>query len=433
MRKITLFICYLISGTIILFGQDKETRKINVDIKSSVELNNMAYFKKEAHKINSRNEGTLNLKGTVEFDKESSFKMEMVSRKDLQDHFRNRLLYLREAYFLFVNQKIDVRLGKQLATWGTADIYSPTNNLNPVDYSDFFDLENNQLGVWMVRAKRFHGNHAYTEVLISPSLPTIAVPNPNSRWVIGLPRAMPHPSETNILLPINYAYADIHPNYRDIGFMMGCRNGITLGQWDLSQSALIGPNFSPTFTESINSIDASGVNVELKPNYQRQYVFGLDFATAFKYLGLRGEMALKGLSEPNSKHGLSTLYYEYTIGVDRTFSRLVFNKNVQTIFQWVQQIVLKDEEAVEGNIRFFLQKAIIFRTELALNYFSSFTIQSLYTLDAKNWYIQPSLKYRILDGLTLMTSADIVFGKTNGFLGQYINNDRFQLKIMYDF
>lgn len=433
MRKLLLFICYFISGATFLFGQNKEAQKINFDIQGSVELNYMAYFNKEAQKINSRNEGTLNLKGILEFDEEAAFKIEIESRKDLQDNFRNRLLYVREAYFLFVDKKIDVRIGKQLANWGTADIYSPTNNLNPVDYSDFFDLEDNQLGVWMIRAKHYHSNHFYTEALISPFLPKTAVPNPNSRWVVGLPTEMPHPSQTNVFIPINYEYADLYPDFNDIGLMMGLRNGITFGQWDISQSLLVGPNFSPTFTDSLNSFDVSEIIVDLKPNYQRQYVVGLDFATAFKHLGLRGEMALKGLSEPNSKKGLATLYYEYTIGVDHTFSRLLFNKNVTTILQWVQQIVIKDEQPMEGNIRFFLRRAIALRTDLAINYFSSVTIQTLYTLDARNWYVQSSLKYRVLDGLTVKASTDIVFGKANGFLGQYINNDRFQLKLIYDF
>lgn len=106
-----------------------------------------------------------------------------------------------------------MRIGKQLVSWGTADIYSPTNNLNPVDYTDFFDLEDNQLGVWMLRAKRFHTNRFSTEVLISPFLPTIAAPNTDSRWVVGLPKEVPHPSKANIFIPIQYQYINLYPDF----------------------------------------------------------------------------------------------------------------------------------------------------------------------------------------------------------------------------
>ena len=160
---------------------------------------------------------------------------------------------------------------------------------------------------------------------------------------------------------------------------------------------------------------------------------GFDFATTFKYFGLRGELALKGLSEPNSKSGLATLYYEYTIGIDRTFSQLVFDKNVLVILQWVRQRILREQTPMDNNIRFFLQKSLLLRTELAINYYSSFTIQTLYTLDAQNVYIRPSLKYRILDGLTIVAQADILFGKPNGFLGQFLGNDRWGVSLKYDF
>ena len=432
MRKL-LWLLFVLSSPIWLLSQKEASSKIKFSLQGKVAIDNLVYFKKQAKKINSRNEGTVNLKGTIEFDEEAIFKIQVASRKDLQDDFRDRLGYVREAYFHFVDRKLDMSIGKQLASWGTADIYSPTNNLNPVDYTDFFDLEDNKLGVWMVKAKRFHTNRFFTEVLISPFLPTIAAPNTDSRWVVGLPSQVPHPSETNSFIPIQYNYVNLYPDYKDVGLMMGFRNGVTIGQWDVSQSFLVGPNFTPSFSQGESRLGQSAIQVDLAPIHQRQYVFGIDFATAFKYVGFRGEMALKGLSKENSKRGLSTLYYEYTIGLDRTFSRLIFNKNLTVIAQWVQQIILAEDRPMDNNIRFFLQRAMMLRTELALNYFSSFTIQALNTLDTNSWYIQASLKYRILDGWTVMARTDLVFGKANGFLGQFINNDRLQLKITYDF
>ena len=101
--------------------------------------------------------------------------------------------------------------------------------------------------------------------------------------------------------------------------------------------------------------------------------------------------------------------------------------------QWIQQIDVENKRLTSDNIRFFLQRTINLRTELAINYFSSFTIQTLYTLDAKNLYIRPSLKYRILNGLTVIAQSDLFFGQPSGFLGKYIDNDRFQLRVTYDF
>lgn len=413
------------------FAQKKQN--ISIDLQSTVELDHISYFQKTANKINTRNEGTLVLKGTINFDEEASFKTVIESRKDLQDDYRDRLAYVREAYFHFVDRKIDIKVGKQIVNWGTADMYNPNNNINPIDYTDFFELEDNQLGVWLISAKRFHKDNKFTEILVSPALPTLAVPNPDSRWVLGLPQQMLNPLDVEKMLPIIYGYDNLQPRYKDVGFMAAFRNGISANNWDISKSILVGANYTPAFANTVKGIDTTGVQVRLAPIYQRLYALGFDFATTFKYFGLRGELALKGLSEPNSKQGLATLYYEYTIGIDRTFSQLIFNKNVMVILQWVRQRILREQTPMANNIRFFLQKSLLLRTELAINYYSSFAIQTLYTLDAKNVYIRPSLKYRILDGLTVIAQADLLFGKSNGFLGQYLGNDRWQVRLSYDF
>ena len=411
----------------------QKEQKISIDLQGSVELDHISFFQEVAHKINARNEGTFVLKGNITFDEEVSFKTAIESRKDLQDPFRDRIAYVREAYFHFVDKKIDVKAGKQIVNWGTADIYNPNNNINPIDYTDFLELEDNQLGVWMISAKRFHKDNKFTELFVSPVLPALAVPNPVSRWVVGLPKQMPNPLEPEKLLPIVYSYGNLQPRFEDVGLMAGIRNGISANNWDISKSILVGANYTPSFSSSVADIDESGIQVVLEPIYQRLYALGFDFATTFKYFGLRGELALKGLSEPNSKSGLATLYYEYTIGIDRTFSQLVFDKNVLVILQWVRQRILREQTPMDNNIRFFLQKSLLLRTELAINYYSSFTIQTLYTLDAQNVYIRPSLKYRILDGLTIVAQADILFGKPNGFLGQFLGNDRWQVSLKYDF
>lgn len=423
----SFFFCclpFLVSG--------QTTQKINFDIQGTVELDHISYIKKEQGKINSRNEGTLTLKGNIDFNEKIVFKSVFEARKDLQDNYRDRL-YLREAYFTFSSEKADLKIGKQIINWGTADIYNPTDNINPVDYSDFFDFEDNKLGVWMANLKYFYDDNHFTELIISPSLPALAVPNPDSRWVLRLPKSMPNPLMPSTLKNIQYHYEGLRPNFQDAGLLLGIKNGVTVNGWDFSQSFLAGMNYLPDFTSSLVGIKETHVEVALAPSFERLYVLGLDFAKAFKKFGLRGEFALKGLSRPQAKGQLAAAYYEYIIGIDHTFSQLLFQKNVLVILQWIQQIDMENKPIANDNIRFFLQKAINLRTELAINYFSSFTIQTLYTLDAKNLYIRPSLKYRILDGLTVIAQADLLFGKPTGFLGQYINNDRFQLRVTYDF
>jgi hypothetical protein len=52
-------------------------------------------------------------------------------------------LEIREAYiqlFGFLSKNLDVKIGRQRITWGTADKLNPTDNLNPYDLEDILDF-----------------------------------------------------------------------------------------------------------------------------------------------------------------------------------------------------------------------------------------------------------------------------------------------------
>ena len=52
-------------------------------------------------------------------------------------------LEIREAYvqlFGFLTKNLDLKIGRQRITWGTADKLNPTDNLNPYDLEDILDF-----------------------------------------------------------------------------------------------------------------------------------------------------------------------------------------------------------------------------------------------------------------------------------------------------
>lgn len=61
---------------------------------------------------------------------------------------------LWEAYvdvFGLANDRLDLRVGKQRIAWGTADRFNPTDNLNPLDLSDFLAF-GERLPSWAIKA-----------------------------------------------------------------------------------------------------------------------------------------------------------------------------------------------------------------------------------------------------------------------------------------
>jgi hypothetical protein len=57
------------------------------------------------------------------------------------DDLRRNYFNFTEAFLDVYFSDFDLRLGKQIITWGKADVYNPTNNVNPTDYTDLLDDE----------------------------------------------------------------------------------------------------------------------------------------------------------------------------------------------------------------------------------------------------------------------------------------------------
>ena len=56
------------------------------------------------------------------------------------------------------SKNLDMRIGKQRITWGTADRFNPTDNINPLDFSDITDL-GKRLATNAIKATYYLGDY----------------------------------------------------------------------------------------------------------------------------------------------------------------------------------------------------------------------------------------------------------------------------------
>ena len=80
---------------------------------------------------------------------------------------------LREIYLVYFPEWGEVKIGKQIHAWGSADGNNPTDNLNPYDYYYLFEPGvGKKIGTWSIATKLYYGNYQL-EGIITPKF----VPN----------------------------------------------------------------------------------------------------------------------------------------------------------------------------------------------------------------------------------------------------------------
>src|SRR6056297_182108 len=78
--------------------------------------------------------------------------------------FRRPIVGVREAYFAFWQEKLELRLGYQIADWSMTDTVSPSDNLNPLDLTLIPDWERRSIPLVTAR----YGYDTYLEAAYKP-------------------------------------------------------------------------------------------------------------------------------------------------------------------------------------------------------------------------------------------------------------------------
>lgn len=112
---------------------------------------------------------------------------------DLQRFERDRAtpwsVELKEAYldvYGFLIDNLDLRMGKQIVVWGTADRINPTSNICPDDLEDVFNF-GEKLGVNSIKAS-LYGSLGETDITLTGVFVPIFTPSilPPPGWTSGL-------------------------------------------------------------------------------------------------------------------------------------------------------------------------------------------------------------------------------------------------------
>ncbi|HSV87855.1 MAG TPA: DUF1302 family protein [Bacteroidales bacterium] len=201
-------------------------------------------------------------------------------------------LNIREAYFEvreFLSDDIDLKVGRQIISWGTADYFNPTNMLNPSDLEDALDFgrKNGSLAVnltWFINPD-WSLQGVYIPQFSPANLPVGAFAG-IFHSQIELPEGMQLGQYRDVL--------DMPRNNVSEGATIGLRlKGFVLGA-DISLSYIFGREHLPFADHVILSPSGEPGKVNIDGNlfFPRYHMAGADFAGTIGNVGVWAEAAM---------------------------------------------------------------------------------------------------------------------------------------------
>ena len=356
---------------------------------------------------------------------------------------------IREAniqFFGFLSKSLDVKIGRQMIAWGTADKINPTSNLNPLDMEDILDFGRKR-GTDAISANYYFNSDFYVQGVYVPFFRPANLPV--GMFAQALTPDMTLPAGMTVIA-LNDTVLMPRYNLRESS-TAGIRfKGYTKGI-DLSVSYVWGYDGLP-FTElnTFTPVDLTGgVSISSQLSYMRTHIIGADFSANVAGAGLWGEAALfipdQKVVMTNDLTALypespvpvtvdSTLadkpYLKYIFGLDYNFSNGSY-LNIQYLHGFFHErgtADLNDYIFMQYELKFLREKLKIVPVGGAVIINDWGNIKDNYSIA----YL-PQVAVKASDDIEITLSAAIFDGKGESLFSKFNDFDMFMLNLKYSF
>jgi hypothetical protein len=200
-------------------------------------------------------------------------------------------LEVREAYvqlFGFLSKNLDMKIGRQRITWGTADKLNPTDNLNPYDLEDILDFGRHRGSDAVSFDYYFNSEFSLQGVYIPFFQPANM---PVGIFANALTPAMELPQGLTLMgftdqinMPAYNLSESSTAGLKFKGFAAG---------FDFSLSYVWGRDGMPISTyNTFTPVDATGgISINSDLSFYRTHIFGVDMASSVGGVGVWAEAA----------------------------------------------------------------------------------------------------------------------------------------------
>ncbi|MBN2224612.1 MAG: DUF1302 family protein [Deltaproteobacteria bacterium] len=367
---------------------------------------------------------------------------------------------LFEAYLDVFFEKLDIRVGNQIISWGKTDVINPTDIINPLDLTNMLtgDVAEKKVPTFAIKLDYYHGNTT-AELVVVPFFQEYKYDLVGSDWAIfhyGLfseyvggvfPWADRVDEESQKLInrsSISFS-SPIQPTDSPENIQGGIRLSSKYRGWDFSLSYLNVFDRLPTVTISQglrNAIETntvadyfSGLSPEelagtVSLDYRRYHMIGFDFATTVKSWGIRGEggVFLDRYTYTDELETARDSYLFYVVGVDR-----LFKGDFYVNAQFIQKIIFNyDRSYIEDEF----QSGVSLYTYKEFELFGRKVVpevRALYEINGNSFFIMPKVTYKWSDTLELSLGLNIFEGDRDTIFGYFTDNDQVFFEIKYIF
>ncbi len=338
---------------------------------------------------------------------------------------------LWEGYVDYFGSFYDLRIGKQIVTWGTGDGINPTDNFNPLNLrrkSPFSEMEDRKIPVNMFQANAYLGPLRLTGIWV-PDFHPFVLPD-TSVWQMEMPSVRPEASTGMVIDGFNTPSSPSHPSNTLANSEFGVKASSRLLGVDLSLSYYHGWDDFPTLHPEyrLNGIDASGrphITVEPDLRFHQLDMVGGDFAASLFGIGLRGEGGYF-LTEDTEESDpvIQDPYWHYLVGLDYTFKNGLY-VNSQYVYGLFNRYGLRTGPADN--------RLITAGLTYDLNDYTSLELGAMYAIDDENYLIKPRISRSVGSALNVSLGAYIIDGNTDSHFGAFRRNDQVYAEIRYQF
>lgn len=372
---------------------------------------------------------------------------------DLQLQEKNKAypwgLEFREAYVDLYSlglKKLDLRIGRQVIAWGTADALNPTGNLSPDDLEDIFNF-GEKLGVNALNASYYLGDNLTINGVYVPIFTPATLPFGDFANAFSAPMDLP-PGMTVRALSDTVILPERKPSESS---QIGLKASTNLFGYDLSLSYFKGRDDLPILSKATITMDPAEavgtVDIATELIYPEMQVIGADFAGSIGSIGIWGEGAFvrpekvklttiapsptTGQMEATQTIALDDEpYFKFVLGGDYTFKNgLYFNG--QYLHGFLHE---RGKNELNDYFTFRLEKTFL------NNKFKLVPIGGAIAIndweDVKNNYglvYAPELSYYPSDNVELNVGSFIIDGKGANMFGSIKDLDEilFRLKVSF--
>lgn len=397
----------------------------DIEIGGRLQYDHIAYFDEMPNKVNSRNEGFLQVELHSAKSTATQWKAVAELREDLSDKSRNRF-WLDELWMKQRFGKLDITAGKQLINWGTTDGMNPVNNINPIDYSDLLDTDDERIGVYGLRTQLFLKAFDI-DLFWSPVPVTGKLPGLTSRWfpsaeMMGIPAQW---LQSGATLAISEQTPALKLNDGEIALRI--RKQFT--GFDMALSYFKGYDHLPAYTPDASGMILPSPQIVLLSEYRRQQVVGAEIALSLPAgIGFRGESAL---FIPEKGTVNTDPYLQTVVGFDKNVA--AGSSTLLLIAQYIYDYNTEGNEYKQFDVRHLFKNSIMANAEWSFNNGLSLNIKGVYNINSEDFYFNPEISYTTPGGLKFLASVDLLEGPDASFFGSYTANDRVQCKVVYQF